>query len=98
MKLGVFVTEHRPESDTLQRVTADKLGYIFVGNGVYHATMKVNGKASPLLAKTANLYVLSDDLDMRGIDAGTVDKRVKVVSYGDIVDLMFNDFEQTAWI
>jgi len=98
MKLGVFVSDFNLTVDTLDRLTAEKLGIILVQNGVYHATTKVNGKASSLLDKTQNLYVLSDDVQIRGLKAEDVDKRVKVVNYSDIVDLMFNDYDKTAWL
>lgn len=98
MKLGVFVSDFALTTDTLDRTTADKLGIILVQNGVYHATTKVDGKASSLLDKTQNLYALGDDITIRGLKASDVDSRVKVVTYGDIVDLMFNDYEQIAWL
>ncbi len=98
MKLGVFVSDFNLTVDTLDRLKAEKLGIILVQNGVYHATTKVNGKASSLLDKTQNLYVLSDDVQIRGLKAEDVDKRVKVVNYSDIVDLMFNDYDKTAWL
>ena len=98
MKLGVFVSDYRLTSDTLERVKAEKLGIILVENGVYHATTKEDGKSSALLEKTPNLYALSDDIQIRGLKDTDVDKRVKVVSYGDIVDLIFNEYEKTAWL
>lgn len=98
MKLGVFVSDFNLTVDTLDRLKAEKLGIILVQNGVYHATTKVSGKASPLLDKTQNLYVLSDDVQIRGLKVEDVDKRVKVVNYSDIVDLMFNDYDKTAWL
>jgi sulfur relay protein TusB/DsrH len=98
MKLGVFVSDYKLTSDTLDRVKAAKLGIILVENGVYHATTKENGKASSLLDKTQNLYALSDDIQIRGLKETDVDKRVKVVSYGDIVDLIFNEYDKTAWL
>ncbi len=98
MKLGVFVSDYKLTSDILDRVKADKLGIILVQNGIYHATTKENGKSSSLLDKTPNVYALADDIQVRGLKVSDVDKRVKVVSYGDIVDLMFNDYDKTAWI
>jgi sulfur relay protein TusB/DsrH len=82
----------------LERLKADKLGIILVANGVYHASMKDNGKASSLLEKTSSLYVLSEDLQTRGIKESDVDSRVKVVNYDSVVDLIFNDFEKIAWL
>ncbi|MBF0506204.1 MAG: hypothetical protein HQL09_05160 [Nitrospirae bacterium] len=98
MKLGVFLSEYRTGADVLDRLTADKLGIIFVGNGVYNAAVKENGKASSVLEKKASFYVLAEDLESRGFTAANVDSRVKLVTYGDVVDLIFNDYEKTIWI
>jgi sulfur relay protein TusB/DsrH len=98
MKLGVFLSEYRAGADVLDRLTADKLGIILVGNGVYNAAVKENGKASSVLDKPATFYVLAEDLECRGFTAANVDSRVKVVTYGDVVDLIFNDYEKTIWI
>jgi len=51
-----------------------------------------------VLDKTSNLYALSEDLQTRGIKDSDVDKRVKVVNYGELVDLMFNEYEKLAWL
>jgi sulfur relay protein TusB/DsrH len=98
MKLGVFVSDYTLTTDTLDRITADNLGIILVMNGVYHAALKENGKASPVLEKTSNLYALSEDLQTRGITESDVDSRVKVVTFGDMVDIMMNDYEKLAWL
>ena len=98
MKLGVLVSDYKLTVDTLDRLKADKLGIILVLNGVYHATLKENGKSSSVLDKTSNLYALSEDLQTRGIKDGDVDKRVKVVNYGELVDLMMNEYEKLAWL
>ncbi len=98
MTLGVFVSDFKLTTDTLDRLKAQKLGIILVQNGVYHATTKENGKASSLLDKTPNLYALSEDIQIRGMKAGDVDKRVKVVNYGDVVDLIFNEYDKIAWL
>jgi len=98
MKLGVFVSDYKLASDTLDRIKAEKLGIILVANGVYHATMKEDGKASGLLDKSSLIYALSDDLQIRGLKDSDVDKRVKVIGYGDIVDLIFSEFDKTAWL
>jgi sulfur relay protein TusB/DsrH len=98
MKLGVFVSDFKLTTDTLERLTAEKLGIILVQNGIYHATTKENGKASSLLDKTPNLYALSEDIQIRGMKDGDVDKRVKVVNYGDVVDLIFNEYDKIAWL
>ena len=66
MKLGVLVSDYRNMEDVVSRLTADKLGLIFVSNGVYHAAVKEGGKASSLLDKTPNLYVLAEDLQTKG--------------------------------
>lgn len=98
MKLGVFVNDYKNTVETVERLKAEKLGLIFIQNGVFHAALKENGKPSPLLDKTANFYALAEDLATRGLTAADVDSRVKVVTYSDVVDLIFNDYEKLAWI
>ncbi len=98
MKLGVFMSDYRTGSDILDRLSAEKLGIIFVGNGVYHAAAKEKGKPSSLLEKQAHYYVLAEDLESRGYKSDQVDSRVKVVTYSDVVDLIFNDYEKIVWI
>ncbi len=99
MKLAVFLSDWRRTEDTFERLKADKLGVILVGNGIYHAVVKEGGKESPVLSKAgASFYALSDDLETRGLTASSVNAKVKVVSYGDIVDLIMNTYEKTAWI
>ena len=99
MKLAVFFSDWRKTEDTYERLKADKLGVILLGNGIYHAVIKEGGKESPVLSKAgASFYVLSEDLETRGFTAANVNAKVKVVSYGDIVDLIMNDYEKTAWL
>ena len=99
MKLAIFLSDWRRTEDSFERLKADKLGVILVGNGVYHAVVKENGKDSPVLSKSgASFYALSDDLLTRGYTAANVNAKVKVIGYGDIVDLVMNDFEKTAWL
>jgi sulfur relay protein TusB/DsrH len=99
MKLAVFLSDWRRTEETLERMKAEKLGVILVENGIYHAVVKEQGKDSPVLSKAgANFYVLSDDLETRGFTAANVNSKVKVVGYGDIVDLIMNDYEKTAWL
>lgn len=98
MKLAVFVSDYKITVDTLERLKPEKLGIILVANGVYHAVIKENGNASPLLKKSADFYALSDDLETRGLSTSGIAGNVKVVSYGDIVDLIFNNYEKTAWL
>lgn len=98
MKLAVFVSDYKLNVDTLDRLKPEKLGIILVQNGVYHATIKENGKPSSLLGKNADYYVLMDDLETRGLGSANLDGNVKVISYGDIVDLIFNEYEKTAWL
>ena len=98
MKLAVFVSDYRLNVDTLDRLKAEKLGIILVENGVYHAAIKENKAASPLLKKSANYYALVDDLETRGLGSADIDSSVKTISYGDIVDLIFNEYEKTAWL
>jgi sulfur relay protein TusB/DsrH len=99
MKLAVFLSDWRRTEETLERMKAEKLGVILVENGIYHAVVKEQGKDSPVLSKAnANFYVLSDDLETRGFTAANVNSKVKVIGYGDIVDLIMNDYEKTAWL
>jgi sulfur relay protein TusB/DsrH len=97
MKLAVFVSDYKLTADTLDRLTAEKLGIVLVSNGVYHAATKENGSASALLEKSDNIYALSEDLETRGLE-GKVADNVKVVNYGDVVDLIMNDYEKLAWL
>ena len=99
MKLAVFLSDWRRTEESLERMKAEKLGVILVENGIYHAVVKEQGKDSPVLSKAgASFYVLSDDLEMRGFTAANVNSKVKVIGYGDIVDLIMNDYEKTAWL
>ena len=99
MKLAVFLSDWRRTEDTLERMKADKLGIVLVGNGIYHAVVKEGRKDSPILGKAgATFYVLSDDLEIRGYTAAHVNSKVKVIGYGDIVDLIMNEYEKTAWL
>ena len=98
MKLGVFMSDYQTGTNVVDRLKAEKLGIIFVGNGIYHTAVKEGGKASSLLDKSSNLYVLAEDLESRGFTPASVDSRVKVVSYDDVVDLIFNDYEKIIWI
>jgi sulfur relay protein TusB/DsrH len=99
MKLAVFLSDWRRTEDSFERLKADKMGVVLVGNGVYHAVVKENGKDSPVLSKAgASYFVLADDLEIRGYTAANVNSKVKVINYGDIVDLIMNDYEKTAWL
>ncbi len=99
MKLAAFVSDYKNVPDTLDRLKAEKLGIILVQNGVYHATVKEGGNASSMLNISADYYVLQEDLETRGLSSDNVlDAKVKVINFGDIVDLMFNDYDKTAWI
>ena len=98
MKLAVFVSDFRNTVDTLDRLKPEKLGVILVGNGVYHAVIKENGMPSSVLKTSADFYALAEDLETRGINTANIKNNVKVISYGDIVDLIFNDYEKTAWL
>ena len=99
MKLAVFLSDWRRTENTLERLKADKLGVILVANGIYHAVTRENGKDSPVLSQAgASFYVLSDDLETRGFTASQVNSKVKVIGYGDIVDLIMNDYEKSAWL
>jgi len=99
MKLAVFLSDWRRTEETLERLKAEKMGIILVENGIYHAVVKEGGKDSPVLSKAgATFYALADDLETRGFTAANVSSKVKLVSYGDIVDLITNDYEKAAWL
>ena len=99
MKLVAFVSDYKMTVDTLDRLKPEKLGIVLVQNGVYHATTKENGKASSMLNYPADYYVLQEDLETRGLSgANVIDSKVKVIKFGDIVDLMFNEYDKTAWL
>lgn len=98
MKLAAFVSDYRLSVDSLERLKPEKLGVILVQNGVYHASIKENGNASPLLGYSADYYALQEDLETRGIDTSKIDGKVKIINLGDVVDLVFNDYEKTAWL
>jgi sulfur relay protein TusB/DsrH len=98
MKLAVLMSDYRNGIDMIDRLSADSLGIVFVGNGVYHAATKEGGKASSLLDKKANFYALTEDFETRGITSAGLDSRVKAVTYGDLVDVIFNDYEKIIWL
>ena len=98
MKIGVFVSDYALTVDTLDRMPSDKMGIVLVQNGVYHAAVKKDGQASAVLDKGSQVYALREDLETRGYTEEAVDDRVKVISYGDMVDLIFNEFKQSAWL
>lgn len=98
MRLGVLVSDFRSIDDTVLRLKADKLGLIFVSNGVYLAAVKEAGKASPILDKSSNLYALSEDLLSRGFSDADIDNRVKAITYDDLVGLIFNDYDKIIWV
>ena len=98
MKLCVLVSDFRNMDDTLSRLKADKLGVIFVSNGVYHAALKEGGKKSSILEKSPHLYVLSEDLESRGFSESEIDTRVRSITYSGLVDLLFNEYEKIIWI
>ena len=98
MKLGVLVSDFRNMDDTLLRLEADTLGLILVSNGVYHAKVKEAGKQSAILEKSPHLYALVEDLETRGFAETDIDSRVKAITYNDLVDLIFNEYEKIIWI
>ena len=99
MKLAVFLSDWKRTEESFERLKADSLGVILVENGIYHAVTKESGKDSPVLSKAgASFYVLADDLETRGYSAANVNPKVKVIGYSDIVDLIMNTYEKTAWL
>ena len=55
-----------------------------------------------LAGVTVGLLVLydlhPDDLETRGFASAAVHPKVKAIGYGEIVDLIMNDYEKTAWL
>ena len=64
----------------------------------HRKNIKEGGKADPLLQKSATFYVLTEDLESRGFTAANLAGNVKAVTYSDVVDLIFNDYEKIIWI
>lgn len=98
MRLAVFVSDYGNTVGTLERLTPENLGIIFVANGIYHATIKENGSPSPLLKKSANFYALSEDVETRGLSSSDINSNVKLVNYDGLVDLIFNEYDKLAWL
>ncbi len=98
MKIGVFVNQYDKSYEVLDRVKADKVGIILVQNGVYNAVIQENGQPSPIISKGTNIYALADDLSSRGFESTSVDKKVNVVDYNGLVDLIFNEYEKFIWL
>ena len=98
MKLAAFVSDYRNTVDTLDRLKPEKLGIVLVQNGVYHATVKEGGNTSSLLNYSADYYALQEDLETRGYTSADVDSKVKVITISDVVDLLFNDYDKSAWL
>jgi sulfur relay protein TusB/DsrH len=99
MKIAAFVSDYKSTVDTLDRLKPEKLGIILVQNGVYHATTKEDGNPSSMLNYSADYYVLQEDLETRGYtSADVIDSKVKVIAISDVVDLIMNDYEKSAWL
>ena len=98
MKIGVFVSDYSLTVDTLDRLPSEEMGIILVQNGVYHAAVKKDGQPSPVLEKAGKVFALREDLETRGYAEDSVDGKVKVINYGDVVDLIFNDYSKAVWL
>lgn len=99
MRLLVLYSHYRIEQEVLYRIKAEKMGIVFVGNGVYHASMIENGKKSSLLEKEdVSLYALIEDFETRGISINQIDNKVKPINYDNLVDLIFNDYDKVVWM
>jgi len=96
MRLGIFYSDLDGQKDTLARLKADQVGVFLVSNGIYHAVLKA--KADILNKENAKFYALLSDLETRGFTAEEVDRRVSVISYQDLVNLMVNDYDKLAWL
>lgn len=99
MRLALFYSDLRGIESIYNRITAHELGVFLVSNGIYHAVLKENGKPSPILdKKDATFYILKEDLETRGFSDNEVDKRVKVIGYDDLIDLIMDKYEKLAWL
>jgi len=98
MRLGIIVSDYRNMDATLSRLSAERMGVILVSNGIYHATIKEEEMTSPVLGITHEIYALTEDVQTRGFSGSDIDTRVKPITYDDLVDLIFNDYEKVIWI
>lgn len=99
MNLGVFVSDLRGNECMLKRLKGEAKGVFLVGNGVYHAVIKEDGRHSDVLQKQGTeYYVLTEDLQTRGLTTIDVDSRVNIVTYNDVVDLIMNTYEKLVWL
>lgn len=98
MKVLILMSNLRTGAEIVERLSGDGVGIVFVGNGVYHAALKEGGRPSPLVSTNARLYVLLEDLESRGFSVGQLPADVKPVTYDDLVDLLFNEYEKTMWL
>jgi sulfur relay protein TusB/DsrH len=98
MKIGVFVSDYSLTVDTLDRLPSEEMGIILVQNGIYHAAVKKDGQSSPVLEKAPKVFALREDLETRGYAEDSVDGKVKVINYGDVIDLIFNDYSKVVWL
>lgn len=99
MKLAVFLSDYKTSSaDIASRFATDDLGIIFVSNGVNYVATKENGKSDKLLQQSAKFYVLTEDLESRGFTSTDLPSNVTPVTYSDVVDLIFNQYEKIVWL
>ena len=99
MKLGVILSENVRTESTYERLQADTLSVVLAGNGIYHAVTKMNGKASDVLSKKADFYVLTEDLESRGFtSADLVDSKIKPIGYDGLVDLIMDQHDKFVWL
>ncbi len=96
MKLGAFVSDFS-EPDILRRLGTGGMGVFLVGDGSYHAVVKDSGAPSRLLELDAKFYVLREDLRSRGFKEDEADKRVRPISYSELVDLIMEEYNKLAW-
>jgi|GEM_PF-326040 len=99
MKLGVILSEAVRTEETYDRLQAEKLSVVLAGNGIYHAVSKNNGKASDVLNKNADFYVLTEDLESRGFTASDlVDSKIKPIGFDGLVDLIMDQHDKFMWL
>ncbi len=92
MRLGIFISNYRCKKETLERIKNAELGIFLVQNGVYHAVTE-----SEILKMQAEFFVLKEDLLTRGLSEDKVKENIKIVEYGDLVDLMLK-YEKLLWM
>ncbi len=98
MKLGIFISDFKYDAELFNRIADDETGVFLVHDGVYNAVVEDNGGASPLINKASRIFVLREDLKLRGFTEDSVPSNVEVVDYGDIVDRLMEEYKKVIWL